>query len=86
MSGLAHKRSNCRTFLVRQWGNMCVDGAATLMLPYELDASHEVEGGRYAEDFRSMLLRPSRGGGGLCEANACPTIHRVPHVINNPFS
>lgn len=46
MSGLAHKRSNCCTFLVRQWCKLRVDGAATLMLPYELDASHDVAWGR----------------------------------------
>lgn len=34
MSGLAHKRSNCRTFLVRQWWKVCVNGAATLVLSY----------------------------------------------------
>ena len=48
-----------------------VDGAATLMSPYELDASHEVARGRYAENFRSGLLSGlAEVEAGLSEAKA----------------
>ena len=45
-------------------GGRCVDGAAALMLSYELGASHEVAEDRCAENFRvTSSLRLSRGGG-----------------------
>jgi len=69
MSGLAHKRSKGRTFLVRQWCKVCVNtgaGAAACMLSYELDASHEAAENRCTENFPgfvsvSLTLRLSRG-------------------------
>jgi hypothetical protein len=52
MSGLAHKRSKGRTFLVRQWRKVRVDNAAALTLAYELDVSHEAAEDRCAVSFR----------------------------------
>ena len=81
VSGLAHKHTGGRTFLVRQWRRVRVDNAAALMQRDELDVAQgavEELPGRFR-----VLRRFNPTGGSLRKDNACPDVHHVPHVITN---
>jgi hypothetical protein len=81
VSGLAHKHTGGRTFLVRQWRRVRVDNATALMQRDELDVAQgavEELPGRFR-----VLRRFNPTGGSLCKENACPAVHHVPHVITN---
>lgn len=81
VSGLAHKHTGGRTFLVRQWRRVRVDNAAALMQRDELDVAQgavEELPGRFR-----VLRRFNPTGGSLRKENACPDVHHVPHVITN---
>jgi hypothetical protein len=81
VSGLAHKPTGGRTFLIRQWRRVRVDNAAALMQRDELDVAQ-----RAVEELPGrlwVLRRFNPTGGSLCKENACPDVHHVPHVITN---
>lgn len=83
MSGRAHKRTEGHTFLVRQRGKVRVDTSAeALMLPYELDESHEVALDRWVGHFPvafgfCLVDLADQGRGGSCEENACSCSSRT---------
>lgn len=76
MSGLVHKCSKGRTFLVRQWRKVRVnvDAGATAWMLCELDASHEAAEYRCAGSFRVAFPQPFNLAERLREEKACSAV------------